>query len=93
MFHRLLKNRQAQTKIIDERVRLMSEIINNIRAVKLYAYDSYMGRKVTAVREKEIKVLRAYGTLRSTLNALFEFIPVLAVVCKWPALHQMWYPS
>jgi len=85
MFHRLLKNRQVQTKIIDERVRLMSEIINNIRAVKLYAYDSHMSHKVTAVREKEIEVLRAYGFLRSTLRALFGFIPVLAVVCEWLA--------
>jgi ATP-binding cassette subfamily C (CFTR/MRP) protein 1 len=80
MFQRLLRNRQAQTKLIDERVGLMGEIINNIRAVKLYAYERSMSKKVSIVREKEMTMLRAYGGLRSTLNALFGFIPVLAAV-------------
>lgn len=82
MFTALLRNRQAQTKLIDKRVGLMAEIINNIRAVKLYAYERSMSRKVTTVREEEMVVLRSYGGLRSTLNSLFGFIPVLAAVCK-----------
>jgi hypothetical protein len=83
MFSLLLRNRQAQTKLIDKRVGLMAEIINNIRAVKLYAYGTSMSKKVSMVREDEMVILRAYGGLRSTLNALFGFIPVLAAVCKF----------
>jgi len=82
MFQMLLRNRQAQTKLIDKRVGLISEIINNIRAVKLYAYEKYMSKRVSTVREQEMKILRAYGGLRSTLNALFSFITVLAAICE-----------
>jgi len=82
MFTLLLRNRQAQTKLIDKRVGLMGEIINNIRAIKLYAYERSMSQKVSAVRESEMAFLQSYGGLRSTLNSLFGFIPVLAAVCK-----------
>jgi hypothetical protein len=67
---------------MDKRVRLMLEIINNIRAVKLHAYESHMSRKVSDVREKEMKLLRVFGILRSMLSALFDFVPVLAIVCE-----------
>jgi hypothetical protein len=60
----------------------MGEIINNIRAIKLYAYKKSMSHKVLTVQSEEMVVLRAYGGLRSTLNSLFGFIPVLAAVCK-----------
>jgi ATP-binding cassette subfamily C (CFTR/MRP) protein 1 len=88
LFQMLLHNRQVQTKLMDKRIRLMAEVINSIRAVKLYAYESYMGQKVSAVREEEIVVLRAYGVLRSTVNALIEFIPIVASVseCKTQSL-------
>jgi ATP-binding cassette subfamily C (CFTR/MRP) protein 1 len=82
MFTLLLRNRQAQTKLIDKRVGLMAEILNNLRAVKLYAYEKSMSQKVSAVREEEMAILRTYGGLRSTLNSLFGFIPVLAAVCR-----------
>jgi ATP-binding cassette subfamily C (CFTR/MRP) protein 1 len=82
MFSLLLRNRQAQTKLIDKRVGLMGEIINNVRAIKLYAYERSMSQKVSTVREEEMVILQAYGGLRSTLNSLFGFIPVLAAVCK-----------
>jgi hypothetical protein len=69
--------------MIDRRVRIMDEIVKNIWAVKLYAYEEHMGQKVTAVRQEEIKVLRAYGFLRATLNTLFDFLPVIATVCEF----------
>jgi len=92
LFQLLLHNRKAQTKVIDKRIRIMAEIVNSIRAVKLYAYESHMGQKVSAVREEEIVVLRAYGVLRSTVNALIEFIPIVASVseCKTHARPKVW---
>jgi hypothetical protein len=60
----------------------MSEILNNMRAVKLYAYESHLGRKITAIRQEETAVLRQYGMLRATINSLFSFVPVIAIVCE-----------
>jgi hypothetical protein len=58
----------------------MSEILNNMRAVKLYAYESHLGKKIAAIRLEETVVLREYGMLRATINALFTFVPVIAIV-------------
>ncbi|CAD6567059.1 MAG: hypothetical protein TREMPRED_003289 [Tremellales sp. Tagirdzhanova-0007] len=80
MFVRLITYRQAQMKIVDVRVRLLSEIINNIRAVKLYAYEVFFGEKVSKLRRQELAKLRRNGLNRATMNATMSFIPILASV-------------
>ena len=54
----MITYRQAQMQIVDKRVRLLSEIINNIRAVKLYAYENLFGEKVSHYRRQELAKLR-----------------------------------
>ncbi|ORY22828.1 ABC transporter type 1, transmembrane domain-containing protein [Naematelia encephala] len=80
MFVRMITYRQAQMKVVDQRVRLLSEIINNIRAVKMYAYENFFAGRVTALREQELAKLRRNGINRSTMTASMSFIPILAAV-------------
>ncbi|KAK4686687.1 hypothetical protein P7C73_g3435, partial [Tremellales sp. Uapishka_1] len=80
MFVQMITYRQQQMKIVDTRVRLLSEIINNIRAVKLYAYEVFFGEKVSSLRRQELAKLRRNGLNRSTMNATMSFIPILAAV-------------
>jgi len=82
MFKTILKYRQKQEKIVDRRVRLLGEVINNIRAVKLYAYESHFEARISELREKELKKLKLYGLLRSLVTATFWFAPVLASIGK-----------
>ena len=82
MFVRMMTYRQAQMKIVDKRVRLLSEIMSNIRAVKLYAYETFFGQKVSGYREQELAKLRRNGLNRSTMMSTMSFIPILAAVCK-----------
>ena len=82
MFNRMIMYRQAQMKVVDTRVRLLSEIINNIRAVKLYAYEVIFGERVSVLRRKEMAKLRKNGLNRATMSATSAFIPVLSAVCK-----------
>lgn len=70
-------------KVVDTRVRLLSEIINNIRAVKLYAYENFFGEKVSVLRREELAKLRRNGINRATMFATMSFIPVLAAVCGY----------
>ena len=82
MFQALCRFRTKQNETLDRRVRLMSEILASIRAVKLYAYESHLGRKVRSIRQEEIKILQQYGVMRATINSLFNFVPVVAIVCE-----------
>lgn len=67
-------------KIVDTRVRLLTEVINNIRAVKLYAYEVFFGEKVSALRRGELAKIRRNGLNRATMNSSMTFVPILAAV-------------
>lgn len=78
----LLGFRRDQQELVDKRVRLLTEVINNVRVVKLYAYEKIFGAKVSDIREQEHAKLRSYGFLRASFVATFSFIPILAAVCE-----------
>jgi ATP-binding cassette subfamily C (CFTR/MRP) protein 1 len=82
MFKKILTFRQKQEKVVDQRVKLLSEIINNIRAVKLYAYERHFAQRISELRQQELEMLRRYGLIRSAVSATFAFTPVLAAVCE-----------
>jgi ATP-binding cassette subfamily C (CFTR/MRP) protein 1 len=79
-----MKYRKQQIKIVDRRVKLLTEIISNIRAVKLYAYEQFFGKRISMLREDEVKNIRKNGLYRATVMASFRFIPILAAVCECP---------
>ena len=70
--------------IVDSRVRLLSEVINNIRAVKLYAYEAFFGEKVSELRRQELEMLRRNGVNRAVMFSTLSFVPTLATVCESP---------
>jgi hypothetical protein len=80
MFTQMVKYRQKQLVHVDARVRLLSEVIENIRAVKLYAYGKLFGEQVCELRKSELRELRKNGFNRATMNATMAFIPTLAAV-------------
>ncbi|EIW71607.1 hypothetical protein TREMEDRAFT_27765 [Tremella mesenterica DSM 1558] len=80
MFKKLLSYRKSQEKLVDSRVRLLTETINNIRAVKLYAYEKLFLDKVSAIRKREHARLKKFGFVRSAVWATFDLAPVLAAV-------------
>lgn len=82
MFAQMVKYRQLQLKHIDARVKLLSEVIDGIRSVKLYAYTELFGAKVKRLREEELAKLKVNGFNRATMNATMSFIPILAAVCE-----------
>lgn len=54
----LTKTRQQQLRMLDRRVRLTSESLAMIRQIRLFAYESYFGKRITEYREKELARLR-----------------------------------
>lgn len=82
MFAVMVRNRQSQLTYVDARVRLLSEVIASIRAVKIFAYVSFFSNKVTELRKKELVFLKKNGFYRASMNATMALIPALAAVCE-----------
>lgn len=82
IFSRILKFRSGQTTQVDERVRLLADVVGSIRSVKLFAWEKHFGREVQKIRTAEHNGLNYYSLLRSTVNAVFFAVPILASVRK-----------
>ncbi|POW00076.1 hypothetical protein PSTT_13383 [Puccinia striiformis] len=72
------KLQKLQMKNKDSRTRLMNEILNNIRSIKLYSWENAFTKKLFAIRnERELGTLRQIGYLSSASISLWNFIPFL----------------
>ncbi|CAH7687177.1 hypothetical protein PPACK8108_LOCUS21917, partial [Phakopsora pachyrhizi] len=76
---RLMTRLQRQLmKNQDQRTRLMNEILNNIRSVKLYCWENAFTQKLMAVRNNhELVLLKKIGFLQSFGISLWNFVPFL----------------
>ncbi|KAJ7126538.1 P-loop containing nucleoside triphosphate hydrolase protein [Mycena crocata] len=76
---RVLKGMQEQQmKNRDQRTRLMTELLSNIKSIKLYAWESAFIRKIFEVRnDKELRMLKKIGLLNSFNMTLWSGIPLL----------------
>ncbi|KAI0255781.1 P-loop containing nucleoside triphosphate hydrolase protein [Lactifluus subvellereus] len=74
-----LKNLQIkQMKNKDKRSRLMSELLANIRSIKLYAWEHAFLRRILFVRnEEELKLLKKIGIYTAFNTTLWGGIPLL----------------
>ncbi|KAF9556671.1 metal resistance protein YCF1 [Agrocybe pediades] len=74
----LKKMQEQQMKNRDKRTRLMSELLSNIKSIKLYAWEYSFIRRILDVRNnEELKMLRKIGVITSWNMALWSGIPLL----------------
>lgn len=70
-----LQIRQMKNK--DERVKLMNEVLNGIKVLKLYAWEPSFENQVLRIREKEIKVLKEAAYLNAGTSFIWSCAPFL----------------
>ncbi|KAI9632685.1 P-loop containing nucleoside triphosphate hydrolase protein [Dioszegia hungarica] len=80
---RFLKYRNEHQGIMDQRVSLLTEVVGNIRTIKLYAYETLFGLKVAEKRKEELKVMRRITLMNSISRSFMFFIPTVAAVCAF----------
>ncbi|CAL4058622.1 unnamed protein product, partial [Meganyctiphanes norvegica] len=68
-----------QMKAKDKRVKLMSEILNGMKVLKLYAWEPSFEENIEKVRGDEVKVLRTGAYLGALSSVIFTFIPFLVL--------------
>ncbi|RHX99034.1 hypothetical protein DYB36_014006, partial [Aphanomyces astaci] len=62
-----------------ERVKLTSEALQGVRVVKLYAWESYLERRIDAIRSDELRLLRSYQYHRVLNTIVLSIAPVLSL--------------
>ncbi|KAG9239762.1 P-loop containing nucleoside triphosphate hydrolase protein [Amylocarpus encephaloides] len=75
-FMKRLQKRQMKNK--DSRTRLIAEIVNNMKSIKLYAWGSAFMQKLNYVRnDQELKTLRKIGAAQAVANFTWSTTPFL----------------
>ncbi|KAL1943159.1 hypothetical protein VTO73DRAFT_4830 [Trametes versicolor] len=75
-FLKRLQERQMKNR--DKRTRLMSDLLANIRSIKLYAWENAFIRWVSEVRNnQELRMLRKIGIVTSLNTSMWSGIPLL----------------
>ncbi|CAM4856859.1 unnamed protein product [Rotaria socialis] len=74
-----------QMKLKDQRIKMMNEILNGIKVLKLYAWEQAFIRRINDVREKELKCLRQKAFLNAVSSAIWAFAPILVCIATFAA--------
>lgn len=61
----------------DDRIKLMNEVLNGIKVLKLYAWELAFKDKVSAIRESELRVLRKTAYLGAVSTFTWVCAPFL----------------
>ena len=64
-------------KLKDHRIKIMNEVLNGIKVIKLYAWEKAFIRRINDVRDKELKCLRQKAVLHAFSTAIWSFAPIL----------------
>ncbi|GFO38360.1 multidrug resistance-associated protein 1-like [Plakobranchus ocellatus] len=82
----LLKRIQArQLTLKDQRIKLINEMLNGIKVIKLNAWEPSFQKKISGVRKKEVSLLRRAAVLTSVNTLCMLISPVLVTVVSFVA--------
>ena len=73
-----LETKQMAAK--DMRLKLMSEILNGIKVLKLYAWELPFMKKIKEIRRREIKFLKVNAWLEGITNFIFLLSPFVVTI-------------
>ncbi|XP_061665901.1 ATP-binding cassette sub-family C member 3 isoform X2 [Syngnathoides biaculeatus] len=79
----VMKSRSYQVEQMqhkDSRIKLMNEILNGIKVLKLYAWENSFKEKVLAIRQKELNVLKKAAYLGSLSTMAWTSAPFMVAL-------------
>jgi len=69
--------KQMQQK--DRRIRLMNEVLNGVKVIKLYAWEDHFQEDVQSIRQKELVILRNTAYLNAISTFTWTCAPFLVI--------------
>ncbi|XP_017570742.1 canalicular multispecific organic anion transporter 1 [Pygocentrus nattereri] len=64
-------------KLKDKRMKIMNEILNGIKILKLYAWEPSFEAQVQGIRDQELKVMKKFAYLSAVATFIFACAPAL----------------
>ncbi|KAI9730944.1 MAG: hypothetical protein M1818_008019 [Claussenomyces sp. TS43310] len=74
----LFKKRKAINKITDQRVSLTQEILQAVRFVKYFGWESAFLERLDSIRDREIRSIQVLLAIRNAINAVSMSIPIFS---------------
>ncbi|KAG2442750.1 hypothetical protein HXX76_002831 [Chlamydomonas incerta] len=87
----LAKSRREQIKFTDARVKLCSEVITGIKAIKLYAWEGPYVDRIMGLRDNELRQIRKTQALSMFNVAMFMSGPVLVGLAAFGTFAGLGY--
>ncbi|KAG8894385.1 hypothetical protein FRC00_009035, partial [Tulasnella sp. 408] len=79
----LKKLQTKQMKIRDQRTKLMSELLSNIKSIKLYSWEDAFMAMVTSVRNAELSTIRRIGIISAFNTVAWGSIPLIVALATF----------
>eukprot|EP00094_Tigriopus_californicus_P001437 TCALIF_01392-PA protein Name:"Similar to Abcc1 Multidrug resistance-associated protein 1 (Mus musculus)" AED:0.04 eAED:0.04 QI:0/0.8/0.33/0.83/1/1/6/0/1537 len=80
---RLKKLQISQMRSKDKRTKLMDEILNGVKILKLYAWETSFQRQVLQIREQEVKALKVIAYWNAGMTFLWTCAPVVIALASF----------
>ncbi|XP_050416421.2 multidrug resistance-associated protein 1-like [Patella vulgata] len=80
---KLRKYQMAQMKLKDQRIKLMNEVLNGIKVLKLYAWELSFQEKILAIRDQELTILRKSAYLNAVGTFAWTCAPYLVTLATF----------
>ena len=61
----------------DQRIKVMNEVLNGIKVLKLYAWEIAFMRRIDEIRQKELKCIRKKAVISALSTATWSFAPII----------------
>jgi ATP-binding cassette subfamily C (CFTR/MRP) protein 1 len=85
----LFRRRVAINKITDQRVSLTQEILQGVRFVKYFGWETSFLERIQSIRKKEIKAIQVLLTIRNAILAVGMSMPVFASMISFITYSQV----
>ena len=79
----MFSQRGKGVKITDQRVRLTTEVLQGIRLLKYYTWETFYTGQIGGLRAREIGTIKKVAMARSGLIASMMFSPILASILSF----------
>ncbi|XP_012942497.1 multidrug resistance-associated protein 1 [Aplysia californica] len=67
----------------DQRMKLLGEVLEGIKVLKLYAWEGSFQKKIEEIREKEVKVLSKFSFMIAVTIFVFTIMPYIIKLVSW----------
>ncbi|KAF8057290.1 Abcc2 [Scenedesmus sp. PABB004] len=88
----LTSARKEAIAAADQRVKLVTEVITGIKAIKLYAWEAPYLERITALRERELRAIRRTQLLGMINGSIFNTGPVLVSLAAFGTYAALGHP-